>query len=209
MEKLKEFYKSRSIMNLIMVAANILVFVVLEFGGDTKDAQYMAEKGAFYFPWVQDYKEYGRLFTCMFMHFGIEHLFNNMLVLAFLGETLERAVGKLRYVIIYLVGGMGGSLLSFYHEYRTGSYAVSAGASGAVFAVIGALIFIVIINKGELENISGQRLILMAALSLFQGFTNMGVDNWAHVGGIISGFILAILLYRRKLNREERSFLGF
>lgn len=209
MYELKTFFKSRSKVNLLMVAVNIIVFLLLEVGGNTQDAQYMAEKGAFYLPWVLEYGEYYRFFTCMFMHFGISHLFNNMLVLVFLGDTLERAVGKVRYLIIYLAGGLGGGFLSFYHEYRTGVNTVSAGASGAVFAVIGALIFVVIINKGQLDNISGQRLLLMAMLSLFQGFSSRGVDNWAHVGGIISGFLLAVLLYHRKPDRKERSFPRF
>jgi len=209
MQELRKFIESRSIMNLLMVAVNIIVFFILDFSGNTLDAQYMAEHGAFYLPYVLEYGEYYRLFTCMFLHFGINHLFNNMLVLVFLGETLERAVGKVRYLIIYLIGGLGGGLFSFYHEYHTGKIAVSAGASGAVFAVIGALIFIVAINKGQLENISGSRLLLMAGLSLFQGFTSTGVDNWAHVGGIVSGFILAVLLYRRKQKREVGSFIEF
>lgn len=195
MGELRDFLKSRSIVNLSLVLINVAVFFIMELGGNTESAQYMAEHGAFYLPWVVDYGEYYRFFTCMFLHFGIEHLFNNMLVLLFLGDTLERAVGKVRYLIIYILGGMAGNVLSAWFSYRNQDYAVSAGASGAVFAVIGALIFIVIIRKGKLEDISGKRLLLMAALTLFQGFTSMGVDNWAHVGGLAGGLFLAAILF--------------
>ncbi len=69
-------------------------------------------------------------------------------------------------------------------------YAVSAGASGAIFAVIGALIWIVLRNKGKLEGYSSQRLILMAGLSVVNGLTETGIDNWAHIGGLAGGWIV-------------------
>ena len=73
-------------------------------------------------------------------------------------------------------------------------FAVSAGASGAVFAVIGALIWLVIRNRGRLGEYSGRRLVMMAVLSVLQGLTAGGVDNCAHIGGVISGFVLAFVL---------------
>ena len=121
-----------------------------------------------------------------------------MLLLIFLGDTLERSVGKIRYLLIYVIGGLGGNLLSMWYDMKTGDFAVSAGASGAVFAVIGALVFIIARNKGKLEDLTGKRLGLMAALTLFQGFSSAGIDNSAHVGGLITGVLLAILLYRKK-----------
>lgn len=85
----------------------------------------------------------------------------------------------------------------FYMVYRQ-DYAVSGGASGAIFGVIGALIYIVARNRGRLEDLTSRRLVFMAILSLYYGFTSVGVDNAAHVGGIIGGFLLAVVLYRKK-----------
>ena len=198
MREIYWFLKSRSKVNLVIVAMNLCVFLVLEVLGNTQNAQFMAEHGAFYLPWVMEYGEYYRLFTSMFLHFGIEHLFNNMLVLLFLGDMLEKEVGKLRYLIIYLVGGVAGNVVSAWHSYRVQDYAVSAGAPGAIFAVIGALLFVVAIHRGRLKQLSGRRLLLMAALTLFQGFTSMGVDNWAHIGGLVSGLLLGAALFNWK-----------
>lgn len=197
MAEIKDFLKSRTFCNLLIVAANVIVFLVLEIMGSTEDVRFMAEHGACYSPWVVEYGEYYRLFTCMFLHYGIEHLFNNMLVLIFLGDALERSVGKIRYLMIYLGGGVLANVLSCALDYRSGEYAVSAGASGAVFAVVGALLYIVIVNRGRVAEFTMRRLILMALLSLFEGFTSVGVDNAAHVGGMVFGLILAILLYRK------------
>lgn len=195
MQELCDFLKTRSKMNLLIVVCNVLIFLILELIGDTESGQFMLVHGAFYLPAVVEEQEYYRIFTCMFLHFGIEHLFNNMLVLLFLGDMLEKAVGKVRYLLIYVLGGMAGNVLSAWHSYRTQDFSVSAGASGAVFAVIGALLFLVLIHRGKLEDLSGRRLLLMAVLTLFQGFTSIGVDNWAHVGGLLGGLILGALLF--------------
>ena len=87
-------------------------------------------------------------------------------------------------------------------DIRTEEYAVSAGASGAIFAVIGALLYVIIRNKGRLGEITFQRMALMAVLSILQGFTETGTDNAAHVGGFAAGFILAVFLYHRKKVKE-------
>lgn len=193
MEEFKEFIRSREKTNLIIVAVNVLVFLVLSIMGDTEDTQFMLAHGAEFAPLVAQ-GEYYRLVTSMFLHFGIDHLFSNMLVLIFLGDTLEECVGKLRYLLIYLGGGLVGNIASVWVALRTGDFAVSAGASGAVFAVIGALIFLVIRSRGRLGGYSGKRLILMAILSVLQGLTAGGVDNCAHIGGVVAGFLLALLL---------------
>jgi rhomboid protease GluP len=165
----------------------------------------MMEHGASFAPLIVQGKEYYRLVTCMFLHFGAEHLFYNMLVLIFLGDVLEKEVGKIRYLLIYLLGGVAGNLLSLFVEVHTGDYAVSAGASGAIFAVIGALVWIVIRNKGRLEEYSGKRLLLMAGLSVAEGLTTSGVDNWAHIGGMAAGFVLSVLLYRKRSDTRDTS----
>ena len=73
----------------------------------------MIECGAAYPPLILENGEIYRLFTCMFLHFGIQHLGNNMLVLLFLGDCLERNVGKVRYFLVYLLGGFGANCLSY------------------------------------------------------------------------------------------------
>ena len=134
----------------------------------------------------------------MFLHFGISHLANNMLVLFFLGDNVERAVGHWKYLVIYLLSGLAGSGLSFAHAMLSGDYAVSAGASGAIFGVIGALFYIVARNRGRLEDMTTRRLGFLIFISLYHGITGSGVDNYAHVGGLIGGILSALVLYCRE-----------
>ena len=163
--------------------------------GDTEDAAFMLQHGAMYEPFITEGQEYYRIFTCMFLHFGIEHLLNNMLVLFVLGSRLEQVIGKIKFLLIYLIGGVLGNMISLLIELRTQDFAVSAGASGAVFAVMGAMIYIVIRNKGWLGDLSMRQILVMAAFSLYFGFASTGVDNTAHVGGMVSGFFLAVIFY--------------
>lgn len=198
MQELISFIRSRKPVNLTIVVINIIVFLVLSILGDTEDPLFMVQHGASFTPYILEDGEYYRLFTCMFLHFGVYHLFFNMLLLVYVGDTLELLLGKCKYLVIYLVGGMAGNVLSLLMDMHTEDYAVSAGASGAIFAVVGALIWIVLRNKGELEGYSIQRLLLMAVLTVANGFTTVGVDNFAHIGGLAAGFLLAVLLYRKK-----------
>lgn len=183
--------------NLTMVLINVVVFFVLEVLGDTTDGFFMYHHGAMYPYAVTTGHEWYRLLTSAYLHFGISHLVNNMVMLICLGSYLERALGKIKYLIFYLVTAVGSSLISMAHMIFTDDIVVSAGASGVIFGVIGALLYLVIRNKGHFEDLTMIRFLIMLVLSLYYGFSSTGVDNAAHVGGLLTGFVLAILLYRK------------
>lgn len=184
-------------MNLLIVGINILVFAVMELLGDTQDTEYMIRWGAAYTPLIWA-GEWYRLFTSMFLHFGFTHLLNNMVLLLFMGDTLEELTGKWKYLLIYLGGGLAGNLLSFFMESKTGTPAVSAGASGAVFAVIGAILVILIKHRGRIKDMTASQLLFITILMIYYGLQSTGVDNTAHVGGLLGGMLLAFLLYRKR-----------
>lgn len=184
--------------SVTLICLNVIVFLIVEFTGGSEDLEHMIACGAAYVPLIQQEHEYYRLFTCMFLHFGMEHLVDNMLALYFVGGHLERAVGKGRFLVLYLAGGLGASCLSYYRDVQVETLQVSAGASGAVFAVIGAMISVLILNRGQLEGLTVRQMVFMASLSLYVGFTSAGVDNTAHLGGFICGLVLALLICRRR-----------
>ena len=126
-----------------------------------------------------------------------------MLVLFVLGGRLERTVGKIKFLIIYILGGMAGNILSLILDIRSMEFAVSAGASGAVFAVMGAMIYVLMRSKGRVEDITVRQMVIMAAFSLYFGLTSSGVDNAAHIGGMLSGFVLAVILYHPRKIRTS------
>lgn len=189
---------------VVLILINVLVFIAVELTGTSQNAWHVLDYGAAYTPYIVQNGEVYRLFTSMFLHFGIEHLVNNMLVLFVLGSRLEQVIGKLRFLFIYLAGGMAGNIFSLILELRNQDFSVSAGASGAVFAVMGAMIYVVIRNKGWLGDLSMRQILVMAAFSLYFGFTSSGVDNAAHIGGMIAGFVLAVLIWHPRKKRDQQ-----
>ncbi len=193
---LKKKNRYISLCNSGIVIINVLIFFWLEAKGNTENAYYMIEHGAMYVPYMVNHGQMYRLFTAMWLHFGFEHLSSNMFSLLLLGDNLERAVGKGKYILIYLLSGLGASMCSFLYNFITASYAVAAGASGAIFGVIGALFYVVIKNHGKLEDMTIFRLGILIVYILYTGITTPGIDNAAHIGGLVIGVLLAILLYQ-------------
>jgi len=194
-------YQKKAYMTIMLAAVNVLIFFVLTAQGMTEDPQFMLYHGAMYVPYVAEAGEYYRLFTSMFLHFGFDHLINNMVILLVMGWNLEQEIGKIKYLIIYLGSGLCGNILSAVFEIRMEEYSVSAGASGAIFGLIGALLYVAVRNRGRIGNVTGRGIVFMIVLSLYYGFTSTGVDNAAHIGGLISGFLLSVCLYWKRKDK--------
>lgn len=130
-----------------------------------------------------------RLFSAMFLHIGVMHLLFNMWALFAIGRLVEGYYGSVRYALIYLLGGLFGSLASFAF-----SESISAGASGAVFALTGATsvyFFRYRENFGAHGRAVLQNMILIIVINLAFGLAGSGVDNWGHIGGLVGGVLLA------------------
>lgn len=195
MEQLRS--KRVAYVNVLIIAINVIYFLGMEMFGSTEDSLFMIRYGAMYEPLVREQGQYYRLLTSVFMHFGINHIANNMLILFILGDNMEQALGRIKYLVFYLACGVGANLVSMAVNIMQGDLVVSAGASGAIFGVIGGLFYMVVINHGRLGDLSTRQLGVMILCSLYFGFTSTGVDNIAHVAGLIIGIVMAALLYRK------------
>lgn len=179
--------------NLSIVALNIIIFLITDFFLFS-NGEALVDWGALGWYEVLQGGEWYRLFTSMFMHAGIDHIFSNMLVLVYLGSCLEQQIGRVRYVILYLGAGLLAGFTSMGYNMILGDYTVSIGASGAVFGGMGSLLCLVIFFKEKAGDFHFRQVAVMAFFSLYGGFTGQGVDNAAHVGGFMAGFLLTILL---------------
>ncbi len=191
----------RAPITFALVAINVVVFFALSLFGRTEDGAYMIQHGAIYLPLMESTGEFYQFFTSIFLHFGFQHLINNMLMLIVMGIVLEPELGSVKYLILYIISGIGGNLISAGVETMTGDFSVSAGASGAIFGVVGGLIYLAILGRGRIGNLTERGLIFLVLMNIYYGVTSTGIDNMAHIGGLIVGFIMAVLLYRRKENR--------
>lgn len=194
--------KSIPYVTYVMIALNVIVYLAMELFGSTYDITFVVQYGAMHPLLVREQHQWWRLLTAGFIHFGVEHLINNMLVLYGIGERLERAVGNIKMLIIYLASLLGGTITSYIVMSLSGDYAVSAGASGAVFGIIGGFLWVLLLNKGKWEGITAKRLGMSIVLMVYFGFTTSGVDNSAHIGGLITGFVTTAILYHRKRQKD-------
>lgn len=124
-----------------------------------------------------------------------------------LGYMLEKELGHIRFLIFYLVSGLGGDVFSLVKEYVTREYSISYGASGAVYGLIGILLIFVVIMPHRFPNVTWQRVLIVIVYSLYSGYRSIGVNNAAHVGGLITGIIVALIYYVR-LKHSEKDKLG-
>ncbi len=184
--------------NVALALVSAAAWVILEILGDTTSASFMLAHGAMHPLSVLYWGQWYRLLTAAFLHFGLQHLLNNLVLLICLGSYLERYFGKVRFVIFYLLTGVGGNVLSLWYMVRTEEYAVSAGASGVVFGMMGGLLILVLIHRGRFENLTLVRFLMMLALSLYYGVSTTGVNNVAHLGGLVVGMVLSALFFLTK-----------
>lgn len=190
------------VMTIVFLAINILVYVYLSIHGSTKNGYYMIEHGAMVPYLVIERREYTRILTAFFLHFGFSHLFNNMLLLGYLGVRLEQQLGHVRFAFIYLLAGVIGNVCSLIYYISKEPYASCAGASGAVFGIVGAMLWLVIRHRGRLEGITARQLLLMILFTLYSGITDTGINNVAHAAGLVSGFVLCIIAAPKKRERK-------
>lgn len=184
---------------VFFVLANILIFFICTFNGDSLYNIGAFNAGAFLID-----KEYYRAVASIFLHWDMNHLASNMLVLYYLGEVVEKYFGRVSYFIIYILAGISGNLFSAWYEIHEGVYISSVGASGAIFGIIGTVFVLVCIHKGHLEQITMSRLLFMIIYSLYSGFAGDGINNAAHIGGFICGMAISFLtLAFRKIIRKR------
>lgn len=167
---------------------------------DATLTQILMEYGAKYNPAIIDQHEYWRFLMPIFLHANALHLAINMLNLLMLGVFLERLLGHTRYLLIYLITGIISVLASFYFAPEE----ISLGASGAIFGLVGTFSIFIITHRrafpyGGLFSILF--LITIIGINLGVGFVIPNVDNYAHLGGLLSGCLLGwgfSPLYRRQ-----------
>ena len=184
----------------ILVAANVIVYLICTFTGDL-----LYNIGELDAAAVLLRREYGRIIYSMFLHAGIDHLFNNMVILFFLGAMIEKVTGHIQLLLIYLLSGIGANICSLLYKVMTMDSMASVGASGAIFGLDGVLLAWILLDRQAMPDVTPRRVLLMIVLSLYSGFTAHNIDNAAHVGGLLTGFAAGDLLCelrRRKRNRE-------
>ena len=185
-EKIFSFKKPIVTYSLIFIC--ILVFILMYVLGNGSTDNYTLLVFGANVDTLTKNGDYYRLFTSMFLHIGILHLLCNMYSLYIIGKEVENVFGKVKYLIIYLLSGIAGSILSLAFNHNT----ICAGASGAIFGLLGALLYFGYYYRTYLGATLTRSIIPVIVLNLIIGFTSSGIDNAAHIGGLVGGILIAM-----------------
>lgn len=180
---------SKPFLTYVLLGLIVIIWLLMEQSGGSQNPQVLVRFGANFGPLILN-GETWRLFTSMFLHIGLAHLFFNSYALFIFGLEMERLYGPDRYIIIYILSGLFGSLASFASR---GPQVFSAGASGAIFGVIGMNLAYFLLHRETFGRFGRQRVmntLFIIGINLVFGFTIPGIDNLAHLGGLVSGFVL-------------------
>lgn len=181
----------------ILILVNVLIFALMLFNG----AGLWHSQNAVQMSWGANFApatangEWWRLFTAMFLHFGAVHLGMNMYALRDGGKLVEQMFGRWRMLLIYLMSGLGGNLLSLVIQ---GNHAISGGASGAIFGLYGSLMVYLWIFRAQIDREDFRWMFggaaIFSLLTIGMGFVIAGIDNAAHIGGVVTGALWGYIL---------------
>ena len=186
---------SNSSLTMALVAINIIIFV---YGTISGNADNLVDKFALNASAVFNQKEFYRLFTAMFLHLDLTHILSNSLYLYLFGSRVEKYYGKLNFVYIYVISGLMGSIFSFIL-----TRGISAGASGAIYGLLGATLALSQVRKKSIDGLSLYTIMIIFFPGLVLGLFSPYIDIWGHVGGAIGGYFTGLIINKLILKTED------
>ncbi len=182
---------------ILLIAVNVLIFIVMIFGGKWA----ILSDWALIIPQTAQQGEWYRVFTAFWLHFDFEHIVSNMFMLGVLGSRMEIDTGRKGFLICYLLSGLGGNLFSLFLHRIAGETVIAVGASGAIYGLIGLLLAEVLFKGSPINGIGIGRIIIMIVFMIYSSVINESIDFAAHAGGLFSGFIAGTVIV--KLSRAR------
>ena len=183
-----------------LVTANVIAFLICTFTGTL-----LYNKGGAGLALLTDWTQYYRVISYMFLHASISHLFSNMVLLAFLGDVMEKEMKPVSMACMYFLSGIFACLANIVSEMVSGELVVVIGASGAVFGLLGGLFALVMFKRVTSQNMPLGRVLIVILFSLYSGIGQENVANWAHLGGLVTGFLFGVIycFVTKKVKRGE------
>lgn len=188
--------RDESIGTWTVVVLNLLIYGYVALHGKPTDPAVLLKYGAKWAPSIYS-GQWWRFFTAPFLHFGLIHLGMNLYALIALGPQVEYLFGWFKFLIIYLFAALWGVLGSLHFSPQS----LSAGASGAIFGLVGALLCFALLYRQYMRPGASVNLLIVIGLNLVLGLIIPGIDNFAHLGGLVAGFFAAFLLTFKKDRR--------
>ena len=187
-DKLRFFYK-KSKVTFILLAIMLIYFIFMTLNGGTTDTRVLVRYGAMFPVYVVAYGEYYRFITAIFIHIGLTHILFNAYALYVFGPQIEMLMGPRKYLLFFLLTGIGGNIVTFFFSFNS----VSAGASGSLFGLLGAFLYL-IHRRPHIITPQGRKSILqLVGINLLMTVIVPSISVSAHVGGLVMGYFLSYI----------------
>lgn len=184
------FNHGKPIFTYSLIIINAIIFLLMTLYGGSTNTEVLLKFGA-----KESYLimsgEYWRFITPMFLHIGFVHFAFNNIALYYLGKLTEKIYGSFRFLAIYLLSGILGNFISF----LLAPSSIAAGASGAIYGLFGALLYFGYIYPNLFLKTIGKDIIIILSINIVIGFTIPNIDFYAHIGGLVGGFIIAVIVH--------------
>ncbi|MCY8034771.1 rhomboid family intramembrane serine protease [Bacillus sonorensis] len=197
------FEKGKPVFTWFFAGLQVIMFLLLELAGGSQNTETLIRFGAKENSLILA-GEWWRFVTPIILHIGLIHLMFNTFALLSVGAAAERVFGSFRFLIIYITAGVFGSIGSFlFSPYP------SAGASGAIFGCLGALLFLAFSNRKAFLKTIGTNIMVMIILNLGLGFAVSNIDNAGHIGGLVGGLLSAMAVGLPEKKRLAQRVIGW
>lgn len=196
-DRMNKIFKSNTpVLTIMLITINVLIFL---YGLFFDKNSMLINNFALYGPYVRG-GDYYRLISSAFIHVSLFHLLVNMYSLYIIGSQIENFFGKTKYIVIYLFSAIMGSLFSMLF-----TRGVSIGASGAIFGLLGAMLYFGYFYRIYLGNTITSQILPVILINLLIGFSSSSIDNFAHIGGLVGGIIITMALgVKDKADKNSR-----
>lgn len=193
----KQLFKNMYV-TMLMILLNTLIYTVLDLVLEEKDTMFILEHGVLKLSAMHGIWQY-RVLSNIFLHLGIEHLLNSMFLLLAMGYWVEKNMEKWKYISIYLGSGMVGSIVAIYYSiFEHQNYGIIAGAVCSVFGLLGALLWMMLYYRGRGVGVSWLEVLFLIGMLFYLGNDGVAMENAAHVGATLAGFIMGACLIRKE-----------
>lgn len=188
-----QLYRRRFPVITAILGLQLLIFVMMTLSGGTTSHDVLIRFGAKVNLLISQ-GEWWRLVTPIFIHIGLMHLLFNSFALYIFGPTAEWLFGKIRFLLFYVLTGIFGNVASFVFN----PLSISAGASGAIYGLFGMYVYLYVYAKRFVDRETGKGILVLVAINLVLSL-GQGIDLAAHLGGLVSGFLLTAMLLKGRV----------
>lgn len=190
----KSFYKNAPVTSIILLINTAFLIVTLVTGGF--NGNNLVDLGAIFPPYMTEITDYWRIITAAFLHGSMLHFLSNMIIgVLTLSSALERLIGSKKFSFIYF----GSMILSGLMVVLLGDQVVTIGASGAIFGVLGSLLYITLYRKDMMSPRDMQSIRSLIIINVIFTLLAPGISIWGHAGGLVSGLLLSFLIIKRNI----------